>query len=97
MPLLPSYVPIVQELLAFAIGGQLREQNLLVGHALGGSVPATEADSQLVLETPQGRSELVRLQRDQGPYSRWTYADTATSGVSTPAASSETRIPSSPR
>ncbi len=39
MPMWPSYVPLVQEMLLFAAGGRLEEHNLLVGQPLGGMLP----------------------------------------------------------
>ena len=82
MPLWPSYVPIVQELLAFAMGGQLQQRNFLVGQSLGALVSTSAADAPLRLGTPDGRSEQVRL-RPEGDYSSWSFSETMTSGVYT--------------
>jgi len=82
MPLWPSFVPIVQELLAFAMGGQLQERNSLVGQSLGGLVSTPAADVPLRVGTPDGRSEQVRL-RPEGDYSSWSFAETMTSGMYT--------------
>jgi hypothetical protein len=82
MPLLPSYVPIVQELLAFAIGGQQQQRNVLVGQTLGALVPTPAADVVVKLETPEGRSEQIRL-RPEGDYSSWSFSQTISSGMYT--------------
>ena len=39
MPMWPSYVPLVQEMLLFAAGGRSKEHNVLVGQPLGGILP----------------------------------------------------------
>ena len=40
MPAWPSFVPLVQEILALAVRGQMAEHNVEVGQALGESLPA---------------------------------------------------------
>ena len=95
MPLLPSYVPIVQELLAFAVSGQLRQRNFLVGQTLSAlvSTPAADLPSPgdradfppngwLEPQTPKGRSQQIRL-RPEGDYSSWSFSETMTSGIYT--------------
>jgi hypothetical protein len=80
MPIWPSYPALVQEILSFAIGGQLQQRNLRVGEALGGSLSA--AAGELLLGLPDGRQEKLRL-AGQGDSSVWSYADTGTSGLYT--------------
>lgn len=80
MPVWPSYVPLVQELLAYAIGNQLQQRNLRVGQTLGASVSTPASDAPLTIDCPDGRSEAVRLRTD-GDYSAWDYSDTGTSGI----------------
>jgi hypothetical protein len=82
MPLWPSYVPIVQELLAFAMSGQLQQRNFLVGQSLGGLVSTPAADVPLRVATPDGRSEQVSL-RSEGDYRSWSFSETMTSGMYT--------------
>ncbi|NUQ61697.1 MAG: BatA domain-containing protein [Pirellulales bacterium] len=79
MPVWPSYVPLVQELLSYAVGGQIDQRNLEVGQPLGATVSTAAGDVPLVIEGPQGRSDPIRIQ-SQGDYSGWSYADTSTSG-----------------
>jgi len=82
MPIWPSFVPVVQELLAYAIGEQLQQRNLRVGETLGASVSTPASDAPLTVESPGGRSEAVRLQTE-GDYSAWSYSGTDTSGIYT--------------
>jgi len=81
MPLWPSYVPMVQELLAYAIGGQMEQRNLRVGDPLGGSL-TTPVDAPLTLQLPDGRSEQLRPQ-SEGSSGVWSYSDTSQSGIYT--------------
>lgn len=81
MPLWPSYVPMVQELLAYAIGGQMEQRNLRVGDPLGGSL-TTPVDAPLTLQLPDGRSEQLRPQ-NEGSNGVWSYSDTSQSGIYT--------------
>jgi hypothetical protein len=82
MPVWPSYVPLVQELLAYAVGGQIQQRNVEVGQPLGAIVSTTAADVPLVIRGPEGRSDPVRVET-KGDYSRWSYSDTGTSGTYT--------------
>ena len=43
LPAWPSFVPIVQEILALAVRGQMNERNLEVGQLLGDTLPAMAA------------------------------------------------------
>jgi hypothetical protein len=82
MPVWPSYVPIVQELLAYSLSGQLHQQNLEVGQALGSSLSTTAGDVSLVVQGPEERRDPVRIQTE-GNSSVWSYLDTNTSGIYT--------------
>ena len=55
MPLWPSFVPLVQEIVAWCVGGQLQQRNLLVGEPLDVSVTAATAERALIVQTPDGR------------------------------------------
>jgi len=81
MPIWPSYVPLVQEILAYCMGAQIQQRNVAVGAPLEGTLPAT-ADTALSIKGPDGRSRPVRLDRE-GDYSTFSYPDTWTSGVYT--------------
>ena len=67
MPVGPSFVPLVQELLAFALAGQTQKRNVLVGEAIGSSTTAASGGSLVTIQTPGGRSESTRLQAEDDP------------------------------
>ncbi|MBN1910086.1 MAG: BatA domain-containing protein [Pirellulales bacterium] len=79
MPMWPSYVPIVQEMLAFAAGGRLARKNVLVGQPIDSVVPRSVAGTTGRLTLPDGRTEpLPILAGDDLP--RWQFTDTLQSG-----------------
>jgi hypothetical protein len=80
MPMWPSYVPIVQELLAAAVSGQAGEHNLLVGQSLGSSVRAAVGDIEVEVQPPAGGKDLVRVAISPD-HSRWEYTQTMQSGA----------------
>lgn len=80
MPAWPSYVPIVQELLALAVRSQMNEHNLDVGQPLGETLPAQATRASVIVSTPSKAREEVRMTLDSQA-SRWTFADTFTSGA----------------
>lgn len=79
MPVLPSYVPLVQELLTLATSGRTAQRNTLVGQALNGEPPKTTGE-QLSIETPAGQAHAVRMASGAAA---WQFADTQTSGIYT--------------
>lgn len=129
MPLSPGFVPIVQELLAYACGGRTSRALRLVGEPLTGSLRRTTASAKVMVQLPSAdedeshhasrpptsdtaatadpvKPEAVkpgatkpaeptnsarRAQSSgvaaeivsQGDYFRWTFADTAQSGIYT--------------
>jgi hypothetical protein len=80
LPLWPSYVPLVHEMLDFAIRGQMESRNVVVGEPLGGTLPPAVGEASLIVRDPRSRSEPVRPRR-QSDLNVWSYADTMTSGV----------------
>jgi Mg-chelatase subunit ChlD len=79
MPMWPSYLPIVQELLTLAIRGKLQDHNCLVGQPLGAllpNVPVQAVDVRL----PSGEVKRATVAGDGNDRS-WTFADTTTSGI----------------
>ena len=80
LPLWPSFVPLVQEVLSFAASGQSQQRNLTVGEPLGGPLPATLGEAPVVVRNPRGRSEPVAPQIG-GEGNAWSYPDTMVSGV----------------
>ena len=72
-------VPVVQELLAQAVSGQITEHNVSVGQNLAGELRST-GDVEVTIETPAGESDVVR----RAPGERaWAFAETQSSGVYT--------------
>jgi hypothetical protein len=82
MPLWHSYLPIVQELLAWSVSGQTHQRNLLVGEPLGGSLPMAASDVPLKLTPPGEPERSLRVQSDQRGM-HWSFAETANSGIYT--------------
>ena len=82
MPVWPSYVPVVQELLAYAVGGQTGQRNVEVGQPLGATVPTAAAGLPLEIQTPDGPAQEIRP-RTEGDETGWTYEDTTDSGIYT--------------
>jgi hypothetical protein len=80
LPLWPSFVPLVQEIVAWCAGGQLQGRNLLVGEPLEASIAASEGAGALSVETPDGHRHTAQL-RAAGDRSTLSYADTALSGI----------------
>jgi hypothetical protein len=80
LPTWPSFVPLVQELVALAVTGQMAEHNVAVGQALGESLPAMPSRAEVGVTNPAGAREEVRMTLDVQA-SRWSYADTQQSGV----------------
>ena len=80
MPLWPSFLPLVHEMLASALGGQLQQRNLLVGEPLGGSFAIPRAGAPFSVRRPDGRRQQGQLQADAGD-AAWDYAETDRSGL----------------
>ena len=80
MPAWPSFVPIVQELLAFAVRGQMSQHNVEVGQPIGDSMATQTARAPVTVASPAGGREEIRLAVDVQS-SEWSYGDTRTSGI----------------
>lgn len=80
MPAWPSFVPLVQEILALAVRGQMAYRNVEVGQSIGESLDAQAARAAIHVINPLGEREEVRVALD-AQSARWTYGDTLTSGV----------------
>lgn len=82
LPLWPSFVPLVQEMLQYAVVRQVAERTVHVGQVLGDTLPLEGRAPSLVVSTPSGRGEEVRTREEDG-IRAWTFADTGTSGLYT--------------
>ncbi len=80
MPLLPSFVPLVQEMLAFCLAGRITGRNTTTGSPLRGIVAAAGGISSVEVRTPDGDRREVRLS-GLGNQRDWTFADTWQSGM----------------
>jgi hypothetical protein len=82
MPVWPSFLPLVQELLAYCTGGRLQERNVQVGQPLEGSAAMPAGGVPLVIYRPDAAHEAVRLAA-QGDYGAFSYAETNCAGIYT--------------
>lgn len=82
MPLLPSYVPIIQELLAHAVAQRQQRRNVLVGESIGAVLTRFQGNGAISIQTPDGRSETAPLTVAAG-LAGWNFASTDPSGVYT--------------
>lgn len=82
LPLWPSFVPLVQEMLSFCISGQQRQQNVLVGRPLGGPLPAGALKVALTRRSFDPDKEPVAVPAPlDADRTAWTCADTSKSGL----------------
>ena len=80
LPVWPSFLPLVQELLAYCVGGESRQRTLEVGQPLDGAVPLPAAGETLSIQRPDGGSESLRP-ATPGDYGQFSYAETTQSGI----------------
>jgi len=78
-PMWPSYVPVVQELVAAAVRGRLEERSLKVGQTLSGTI-AGGGELLVTIEPPVGEPQAVRAVADDGA-SHWTFEGVDRSGM----------------
>jgi hypothetical protein len=80
MPAMPSFQPIVQEILAWTLRGRGSGRNVLVGEPIGAAAPLIAANTSITLATPDGRVEQVRVAADADE-TRWSFGETWWSGI----------------
>ena len=79
-PAYRSFLPLMEELLAFTVQGKLREQAVAVGEPLEEFLPITGGGVSATLHTPDDRTETVTtLDHDDVSLFRWL--DTDISGI----------------
>jgi Aerotolerance regulator N-terminal/von Willebrand factor type A domain len=83
-PTWPSFLPIVRELLAFALGGQQQQWQQPVGALLGGSLPNVQTfedqKASLQMFRPDGQTDSVSLQPTPAGLA-WSYHAADVSGI----------------
>lgn len=82
MPLWPSYVPLVQQILAYAIGQRDAQRNVLVGQALAAALPPGAAGVAGEVHMPNGRAEPLPA-HTEADAALWTFDDTTAAGIYT--------------
>jgi hypothetical protein len=82
MPLWPSFLPLVHEILSFCLGGDAKQYNLDVGEPITAAVPSASADVPVTVQTPDGRSQTAQWRIEDGA-NLLQFADTSQSGVYT--------------
>ncbi len=80
LPLWPSFVPLVQEMVAYCAAAQLGRRNLMVGEPLEAVLALPAAGPATTVQSPDGRTHPAPARRE-GDYWIVTYADTAQSGI----------------
>ncbi len=79
MPMLQNYLPLVRQMLAISLRGQMETRNVNVGDPLTGVGAPAEADTRVLVETPSETVGEVRL-REEGDLAVWNYPATTHSG-----------------
>ena len=80
LPLSPSYVPLVQEIIAFCLADGAADRNTLVGKPLHEFVASAGDLNAVVVRTPDSQRREVRLS-GSGNQREWTFADTRKNGI----------------
>ena len=79
-PVSPSFLPVVHELLAYGLGGQLKKRNVLVGQPITAPVASVATDIDLSIQKPGGGVEPLRLER-RDEFGLFQFEATDTSGI----------------
>lgn len=79
-PVWPTFLPLVQELLASSVAGRVGERNATVGSRLSYTARSLATQVPVTVKTPDGRSEPSRLE-PQGDSSVLAFDATDTSGA----------------
>jgi hypothetical protein len=80
MPAWPSFVPLVQEMLALVVSGQGRDRNVVVGQPLVGNLATVVAGLPLQVTEPDGHQDDLQISSEPGG-GGWSFADTWQSGI----------------
>ncbi len=80
MPLVPSFVPLVQEIVAWCARRNPRQSNVMAGQPLDVRMSGSAADGPLTMQTPDGHSRQIPL-GSVSDRAGLQYADTGQSGI----------------
>lgn len=78
-PMWPSYVPIVQEIVAEAVRSRSGQRTLMVGQTLQGETRAPP-DAEVTIERPSGDRQPLRLAA-AADHARWEYREVDRAGI----------------
>jgi hypothetical protein len=79
-PLWPSFLPLVHEIVQFAVSGRWGERQRLVGEPLTEIIPATAVEMDVAVGRPDGETQSARAV-PQGAFNQVVYENTNESGV----------------
>jgi hypothetical protein len=79
-PLWPSFLPLVHEIVQFAVAGRWGERQRLVGEPLTETFPATAVDVDVAVGRPDGETHTARVVQNNG-FNQFVYDRTNESGV----------------
>jgi hypothetical protein len=79
-PLWPSFLPLVHEILHYAIAVRPGDRQKLVGEPISDIIAGAAVDNEVIVEQPDGRSQPIHVERDGGGY-RFTTDPTSRSGI----------------
>ena len=79
-PISPSFLPVLHELVAFGLDGQLRSRNLQVGQPIASPVATVASDIAVTVQKPDGRAEPASLDRRE-EFGLLQYEATDASGI----------------
>lgn len=79
-PVWPSFVPLVHEIIQFAVSGRWGERQRLVGEPLGEMFAATAVEANVVVGRPDGQTRPARVTQEDS-FNQFVYENTNESGV----------------
>src|SRR5262249_37692108 len=65
-PLWPSFLPLIHEIVQFAVSGRWGERQRLVGEPLTETFPATAVDLDVAVGRPDGETHTARVVQNDG-------------------------------
>src|SRR5262249_24098399 len=79
-PLWPSFLPLVHEIVHFAVAGRAGDRQRLVGEALSEIFAATAVDVDVAVGRPDGQTNSAKVVRRES-LDQFVYEDTSESGI----------------